>query len=57
MGLRPDELDRFDDVRDAERAIAVVVEGYCPLCRVHLVRHDEMACCPCGGCSFRVDEH
>jgi hypothetical protein len=39
----------------AESAILDVVEGFCPLCQVALIRHDERACCPCGGCSFRVD--
>lgn len=31
-----------------------VTEGFCPLCRVHLVQHADLACCPCGGCSYRV---
>jgi hypothetical protein len=39
---------------DAESAIATVVEGFCPLCGVELIRHGDRACCPCGGCSYRV---
>jgi len=50
-GLRPD--DRMHE--DAERASAIVVEGHCPICRVELIRHEDKACCPCGGCSYRVD--
>jgi hypothetical protein len=40
--------------REAESAITIVVEGYCPLCRVPLIPHGDKACCPCGGCSFRA---
>ena len=50
-GLRPE--NRVND--DAVRAISVVVEGYCPLCTVELIRHEDRACCPCGGCCYRVD--
>ncbi len=45
------------DVNGAEVAIATVVEGYCPLCLVRLIPHDDRACCPCGGCSFRAADH
>src|SRR5713101_2578604 len=31
------------DVRDAERAITILVEGYCPLCRIRLIPHDDKA--------------
>jgi hypothetical protein len=41
--------------RDAEGAMTMVVEGYCPLCRIPLIPHAKRSCCPCGGCSFRVD--
>jgi hypothetical protein len=41
---------RFTD--QAERAMADVGEGFCPLCRVQLVPHNGRACCPCGGCSY-----
>lgn len=40
---------------DAQRAMATTGEGYCPLCQVALIIHDDRACCPCGGCSYRVD--
>jgi hypothetical protein len=36
-------------------AIADVAEGFCPLCRVPLITHDGRACCPCGGCSYRLE--
>lgn len=36
-------------------AIADVAEGFCPLCHVALTSHDGRACCPCGGCSYRLD--
>jgi hypothetical protein len=52
-GLRPAQMDRWD----AERAISIVVEGQCPLCAVQLIRHGDKACCPCGGCSLRVEGH
>jgi hypothetical protein len=35
--------------------IADVAEGFCPLCRVALLAHDGRACCPCGGCSYRLE--
>jgi len=38
----------------AEQAIALVVNGACPLCRVELRVHDERACCGCCGDSYRV---
>jgi hypothetical protein len=38
----------------AERAIASVVEAECPLCKVELRLHDERACCPCCGDSYRA---
>lgn len=39
--------DRLSDA--AERAIALVVEAECPLCKVELRIHEERACCPCCG--------
>jgi uncharacterized Zn finger protein (UPF0148 family) len=36
-------------------AIADVSEGHCPLCHVALITHDGRACCPCGGCFYRLD--
>lgn len=36
-------------------AIADAAEGFCPLCRVALIPHDGRACCPCGGCSYRLE--
>jgi hypothetical protein len=45
-----------DDEREGlQQTIAHVSEGFCPLCRVALVTHDGRACCPCGGCSYRLD--
>jgi hypothetical protein len=41
----------------AEAALGDVVEGAYPLCRVGLTIHDGRACCPCGGCSYRVDHY
>lgn len=38
----------------AERAIASVVEAECPLCQFELRVHDERACCPCCGDSYRA---
>jgi hypothetical protein len=38
----------------AERAIASVVEAECPLCKVELRVHDDRACCPCCGDSYRA---
>jgi hypothetical protein len=35
--------------------IADVSEGFCPLCRVRLIAHDGQACCPCGGCSYKLE--
>jgi uncharacterized Zn finger protein (UPF0148 family) len=39
----------------AERAIATVVEAGCPLCKVALQIHDERACCPCCGDSYKAE--
>jgi hypothetical protein len=36
-------------------ALAVVAEGHCPLCHVALIVHADRACCPCGGCSYRLE--
>jgi hypothetical protein len=36
-------------------AMADISEGHCTLCRVSLITHDRRACCPCGGCSYRVN--
>lgn len=41
----------------AERAIASVVEAECPLCKVELRIHDDRACCPCCGDSYRAGPH
>lgn len=41
--------------RQAQLAVLDVTEGFCPLGQVRLIVHGENACCPCGGCSFRVD--
>jgi hypothetical protein len=41
----------------AERAIASVVEAECPLCKVELRVHDDRACCPCCGDSYRAGPH
>lgn len=41
----------------AEHAIGLVVEAKCPLCKVELQVHDERACCPCCGDSYKVSEH
>jgi hypothetical protein len=38
----------------AERAIASVIEAGCPLCKVELRVHDDRACCPCCGDSYRA---
>jgi len=46
-------IGRFTE--QAAKAIVDVAEGFCPLCRVQLVVHDGRACCPCGGCSYRLD--
>jgi hypothetical protein len=40
---------------DLADAIADVSEGYCPLCHVALIAHCGRACCPCGGCSYRLE--
>jgi hypothetical protein len=36
-------------------AVADVSEGFCPLCHVALITHDGRTCCPCGGCSYRLE--
>lgn len=46
----PDE--KAGDIADA---IADVAEGFCPLCHIALISHDGRACCPCGGCSYRLE--
>jgi hypothetical protein len=38
----------------AERAIASVVEAECPMCKVELLVHDDRACCPCCGDSYKA---
>ena len=43
--------------REAEAALLDASEGFCPVCVVRLTKHDDRACCPCGGCSFRVQGH
>ncbi len=32
-----------------------VSDGACPVCRVSLLPHGTRLCCPCGGCSFRLE--
>jgi hypothetical protein len=39
--------DRLNDA--AERAIPLVIEAECRLCKVELRIHDERACCSCCG--------
>ena len=41
--------------RDVQLSLAEVAEGFCPLCWVALTTHDDRACCPCGGCSYRLN--
>jgi hypothetical protein len=41
--------------RETAEAMADVSEGFCPLCHVALIAHDGRACCPCGGCSYRLE--
>jgi hypothetical protein len=38
----------------ALKAIGLVVESECPLCRVELRVHDDRACCSCCGYSYVV---
>ncbi len=40
-----------------EIAMADVGEGFCPLRHVQLIAHDGSACCPCGGCFYRLAGH
>ena len=40
--------------RQAEAALRDVAEGACPLCHVGLTIHDDRACCPCCGDSYRA---
>jgi hypothetical protein len=40
--------------KQAERAIASVVEAECPLCKVELRIHDGRACCSCCGDSYKA---
>lgn len=35
--------------------IAWIAEGICPVCKVKLVIHHGIACCPCGGCAYELD--
>ena len=42
--------------REALVAMAAVSEGFCPICNVELEVHGDQACCPCGGCSFRLKD-
>jgi hypothetical protein len=49
--------DRPSLHHDAERALLDVIEGWCPLCKVRLVNHDGVGCCPCGGCSYRFKDN
>jgi hypothetical protein len=53
-GSAPREMNLSEE---AEKALGNVAEGFCPLCEVPLTRHDDKACCPCGGCSFRAHGH
>ena len=49
----PGVLAVSDSLRyQAERAIASVVEGGCPLCKVELRIHHERACCSCCGDTY-----
>jgi hypothetical protein len=38
-----------------DQTLADVAEGFCPLCSVALITHDGQACCPCGGCTYRLE--
>jgi hypothetical protein len=38
----------------AEQALGYVSEGTCPLCKVQLRIHDDRACCPCCGDSYKA---
>jgi hypothetical protein len=31
------------------------VKASAPLCKAAPIRHDDRACCPCGGCSYRLE--
>ncbi len=42
--------------RQAEAAIAAVVEAECPLCNVEMKVHDGRACCPCCGDSYVAEQ-
>jgi len=41
--------------KDAERAMRVASEGYCPLCEAVLIIHDGRACCVCCGDSYLIE--
>ena len=41
----------------AQLAIGLVAEAFCPLCRARLVVHDGRACCRCCGDSYVVSEN
>ena len=43
--------------RQAERAIASVVEAECPLCKVEMRIHYERACCPCCGDGYKASQN
>ena len=38
-------------------ALRDVSEGFCRLCGVALIVHTDRACCPCGGCSYRISSN
>jgi len=38
-----------------DQTVADIAEGFCPLCRVALIRHEGRGCCPCGGCTYRLE--
>lgn len=41
--------------KDAELAMHVASEGYCPLCETGLIVHDGRACCGCCGDSYLIE--
>jgi hypothetical protein len=41
--------------QEAQRTVIDVTEGYCALCRVPLILHEDQALRPCGACSYRVE--
>jgi hypothetical protein len=38
-----------------EQTLADVAEGFCALCHVELIAHGDRACCPCAGCTYRLE--